>query len=141
MPRYLDKYREMFGNRKPKRNIYNHVIGYYEDEEYKPIPGYMGFISNYGAVYSAFRKKQKKIFKTGYGYRVHLQDNNNDYKLIPVENLMMITFKPNETPKKYVKFINGDIEDTRINNLEWTDEEPIHIRKNKKRLHRLMMGY
>lgn len=87
-------------------------------ESWKPITGFDGYeISNYGMV-----RNKKGTFLNGYknskGYIIVCLNKKNKM----LRNLVVKEFLPNEDNKKYINHKDGDLSNSSVFNLEWTNE-------------------
>jgi hypothetical protein len=94
------------------------------DEEY--------YISEYGNIYSKKRGSLRKLTKTKDG-STQLQIKN---KAVSGrwDKLSMKSFKASEKEGKFVKFIDGNVENTHYSNLEWTDTFPTYYTTNENKV-------
>lgn len=115
-------------------------------EEWRNIPGYEGKyqVSSYGNVRSISRRiwnghayftsKCKPLkpntLKRGY-YQVYLYGSNDKKDCLQVHRLVAMTFIPNPLGLPQVNHINGNKQDNRVVNLEWTDNSGNQIHAYK----------
>ena len=100
------------------------------------IPGLENFtqyaINTEGEVWSFKNNKQRKLktnYKTKikekyYGNCVTLTNQTGERKTIDVQHLMSLAFLPKQDNCKRVRHINGDLNDNRLENLEWIVPKP-----------------
>lgn len=135
MPRYAEQYKKLFGDRKPLRNAFNDIIGFYENEEFKPLKQYNCIVSNYGTVIGCKRRfrpfKTKKLL---FGYKVTLQNNEtNKTDNVCLLKLVGLAFVPNPNNYNFVEPINLDWTDTRATNIRWIEKENENLVRERKR--------
>lgn len=99
-------------------------VEFVEGEEWKGLEGYSKYeFSNHGRVRSLFSKEILKGMKIDNGqYRVTLRSDQGTKKPICVHELIGKAFVPNPENKKYVKHIDNDGSNNKIENLEWTNQ-------------------
>jgi hypothetical protein len=98
-----------------------------EQEQFKPVPGWEGLysIGSHGTVKSHLKSGKilsHKKTKAGYHY-VALSTGleSPTTKNLGVARLMAAAFIPNPDDLAEIVMINGDKEDLRLDNIEWTE--------------------
>jgi hypothetical protein len=89
-------------------------------------------INTDGEVWSFKNNKQRKLktnYKTKikekyYGNCVTLTNQTGERRTIDVQHLMSLAFLPKQENCKRVRHINGDLNDNRLENLEWIIPKP-----------------
>ncbi len=89
-------------------------------------------INTDGEVWSFKNNKQRKLktnYKTKikekyYGNCVTLTNQTGERRTIDIQHLMSLAFLPKQENCKRVRHINGDLNDNRLNNLEWIIPKP-----------------
>jgi len=89
-------------------------------------------INTDGEIWSFKNNKQRKLktnYKTQikgkrYGNCVTLTNQNGERRTIDIQHLMSLAFLPKQENCKRVRHINGDLNDNRLENLEWIVPKP-----------------
>lgn len=109
---------------------------FFKEELWKDIKEYEGIyqVSNLGRIKSLKFMKEKilKPKKTSKGYLQVLLYKNGKRKYFRIHRLVAETFVPNPYNKPEVNHIDGDKENNKENNLEWTT-----IQENRKHAYKI----
>jgi hypothetical protein len=97
-----------------------------EIEELKDFINYA--VDTDGNVWSFKNNKQRilkhswkrKIGNSCYGKYVCLMNNQGKRKLFTIQRLVALAFIPTDDKNRKIKHLNGDRNDNRVENLEWT---------------------
>lgn len=98
------------------RNIRNEI--------WAPIPGYSKYeVSNLGRVRSHTRKARiLKLQPSSDLYlRAEMVNDNGEWHSVSVARMVASAFIPNTSSLPQVNHINEDVQDNRVENLEWCD--------------------
>ena len=95
-----------------------------EDEIWKDIPGYEGRykISNYGKVWSNFKKDFMSISVDKDGYSRVALFKDGKQKQLQVHRLVALTFIPNPENKPEVNHKDRNKSNNNVENLEWVTQ-------------------
>lgn len=93
-----------------------------DGEEFKEIPGFDKYkISNFGRVTSVYStEKLLKPYKTKYGIISYCLKKDKKACNKSAAYLMAITFLPNPRKYKYVRYIDGNPDNIKLENIKWS---------------------
>lgn len=95
---------------------------------WREIIGYSRYgICTDGRIYSLITKRILKGWVHKGYLRVHLIDDDFQHKYLFVHKLVAENFLPNTYNKKYIKHINDNLLDNRVENLKWCSRSEITI--------------
>jgi hypothetical protein len=95
-------------------------IALLKDEIFKKILGYdYYYVSNYGRVYSSFKKSIRKQKHKPNGYLAIDLSYKGKHKILHIHRLVAQYFLPNNDTTLQVNHIDGNKKNNHISNLEW----------------------